>query len=194
MAVRVLAKLVRRTDQLDYEEKADKTLAAFSEQIARQPAGYATMLIGAADLLYGEAGAHQYAAKGAVSVKAKALGGARPNEIELSFRIRPGWHINGHRPLQANLIATNVAVDADGSGWALKAVNYPEPQLKKLGFSQTELALYEGDFSVQATLTPKPKHGARIPLQLTLQACNDRSCLPPETLFLPVFRHNGAPP
>ncbi len=191
VAIRVLAKLVERTAQLDYEDKANRALAAFSEQIVQQPATYATMLIGAADLLYGEAGAHQYAAKGAVSVKAKAVGGAQPNEIELSFRIRPGWHINGHRPLQANLVATNLAIGTDESGWELKAVNYPEPQLKKLGFSQTELALYEGDFTVRATLMPKRGDGARIPLRLTLQACNDRSCLPPETLFLPVFVHEG---
>ena len=190
VAVRVLAKLVERTDRLDYEEKANKTLAAFSEQIVQYPAAYATMLIGAADLLYGEAGAHQYAAKGAVAVKANAVGGAQPNEVMLKFRIRPGWHINGHRPLQADLVATNVAV-SDGSGWKLDTVNYPEAQLKKLGFSQTELALYEGDFSIRTAVTPKPGHGARIPLQLTLQACNDRSCLPPETLFLSVFGHEG---
>jgi uncharacterized protein len=191
VAVRVLAKLVRRTAQLDYEDKANRALAAFSGQIVQHPAAYATMLIGAADLLYGEAGTHQYAAKGAVSVKAKAGGAAQPNEIVLNIRIRPGWHINSHRPLQADLIATELAV-RNGSGWELTAMNYPEAQLKKLGFSQAELALFEGDFNIQATLTPRAGHGARIPLRLTLQACNDRSCLPPETLFLPAFIHNGA--
>ncbi len=189
VATQVLAKLVERTARLDYEDKANRTLAAFSEQIVQTPAAYATMLLGAADLLYGETGAHQYAAKGAVSVKAKAVGGAQPNKIALNFRIRPGWHINGHRPLQKDLVATDLTVGADGTGWELKTVDYPEPQLKKLGFSQTELALYEGDFTVPATLTPG--HGARITLQLTLQACNDRSCLPPETLFLPVFMDAG---
>ena len=134
----------------------------------------------------GESGPHQYAARGAVSVRANTLLKDKEHWLEINIRIKPNWHINAHQPLQDYLIPTTVSL-ADGfSNWQLSKITYPVPLQKKLGFQKEILALYEGQIQLRAKLIKSDDLSKMLPIQIKLQACNDKVCLPPENLKLNV--------
>ena len=126
-------------------------------------------------------GSVQYAAKGAVTIRAKRLA---DNQLRVILSIKPGWHINARKPLQDYLIATQISL----SDKKLSHVVYPPAMLKKLSFGQQKLALYENQVTVHATLPEELKEKSVIKIKVQLQACNDKHCLAPETLTLGVTR------
>ncbi len=188
VALHVLQMLSRRTDNLDYDKYAEQMLSSFSAAIQRNPSAFAYMLSAAGDLFYGEMGAHQFAARGAVVVDALMAG----SKLTLKLSIKPGWHINSHQPLQKYLIATNLTLSKNTGDWQLGQAEYPPAKMASLGFQKEPLAVYEGQIKVTATLK-KTSHGIPLnkvtPIELHLQACNKNVCLPPETLqLLPLER------
>jgi len=93
---------------------------------------------------------------------------------QLSLVMDKGWHINSNNPIQDYLIATKV------NGIDKENISYPKGSLHKMGFSDELLSLYEGNIDI--TIQAKPEGKA---LQtLTLQACNDKTCLPPQRIEL----------
>ena len=78
------------------------------------------------------------------------------------------------------------------AGWQVGDWSYPRSVTKRLSFQGQKLKLYEGRLSVAAKVKPVNTVDAAhlIPVVLTLQACDDRICLPPETrvLQIPVHR------
>jgi len=113
----------------------------------------------------------------------------RSFEIAVVAQIHSGYHINAHKPTLDYLIPTEVR-PALPKGITLASAVYPEGQMTKFPFSETELNVYEGDVvfrlhlraDADAALGP-----ADLPLELEYQACNDRSCFPP--VKLPVTAH-----
>ncbi|MGH7860047.1 MAG: protein-disulfide reductase DsbD domain-containing protein, partial [Candidatus Binatia bacterium] len=186
VAVRALAKLAARTGDERFRQGAQATIVAFSGQIRRQPTAFAYLLLGADELLHGEVGPLAYGAGGAVRVEASEgdLGGG-PRELEVALEIAPGWHVQASRPLQENLIATRLDLAEGETKAALGAIVYPEPELVRLGFQKEPLAVYQGRATIRAALTPDSSALASR-LALTIQACDDRKCLRPETLLLGV--------
>ncbi|MEE9355338.1 MAG: DUF255 domain-containing protein [Methylococcaceae bacterium] len=183
VAVRVLAELYQRTGKEHYQDKALATISAFSEKVMAHPSAYGYLLLGVDQLLSGETGAIQYAARGAVSVKgALEADGDNGYGLSIDLTIKPGWHVNAHIPLQKDLIATDVALGEKATGWQLESVIYPDPLQKKMSFQQTELALYEGSVQLRGKVKKDNKNDMLLPLQVTLQACNDQHCLAPEKL------------
>ncbi|NOQ14875.1 MAG: DUF255 domain-containing protein, partial [Methyloprofundus sp.] len=144
VAVNVLAQLSKRTSKLNYPDKATAALTAFSASIKNQPTNYTGLLSAAALLNYTEIGTTQYAAKGAVSIRAQR---SSNNQLRVSIQLKPGWHINAHKPLQKYLIPTRLSFPED----ELSNISYPPASLKKLSFGQQELALYENQISLTAT-------------------------------------------
>ncbi|PCJ35702.1 MAG: thioredoxin [Cellvibrionales bacterium] len=184
VALQVLQKLSRRTNNLEYGKYAQAMLSLFSSKLTRNASSLPYMLSAANDLFNGEAGAHLFAAHGAVAVDAQ-LG--TDHEIILNLFIRPGWHINAHKPLQEYLIPTSLQLAADAKGWRIKHVNYPAATTRTLGFQPEPLALYEGQLKVKIILEKiNPASSITIPppIELRLQACSDSVCLSPETLRL----------
>ncbi|MDP1904750.1 MAG: thioredoxin domain-containing protein [Pseudomonadota bacterium] len=183
VAVHVLAALARRSGETRFEVAAQSQLAALAGTIAKNPSGHATLLTAADRLRLGETGPRQYAGRGAVVATAKATRqDANKVSLELTLDLKTGWHINGHRPLQDYLIPTSLK--AGGQGWHIVRVDYPEALVTKLGFQKEALALYQGKILIRAELERKSAGAGGVPLELRLQACSDRVCLPPETLRL----------
>lgn len=182
VALRVLARLWWRTGELDYRNKARKLLGSLSSQIVRQPTAFPYMLVAAAELANDESGSRRYAARGKIKVNAARLDN---NQIKVDIDIAPGWHINADQPLQDYLIGTRLS--AAGSQ-ALDDTRYPAAKRTVLQFEKSELALYEGEVSITATLpsTPPADGRAVLPVVLDLQACNDEVCLAPESLRLNI--------
>ena len=182
VALRVLARLWWRTGELEYRNAARKLLAAMSAQVARQPNAFPYMLIAAAELQRDESGSRRYAARGKIRLDATVVD---DDKLEIKLDIAPGWHINADKPLQDYLIGTRLV---DGDGTPLDNTLYPPAKRTVLQFEKSELALYEGQVSIVASLPSRqPTDGrAILPVVLDLQACNDEVCLAPESLRLNI--------
>ena len=186
VAVRVLAELEKRTGEATYQEKALATVAAFSEQIAANPPAYAYLLLGVDQLLEGEVGDVQYAARSVVAVRAELETAGKNNYwLTIDLTINPGWHVNAHTPLQKDLIATEVTLNDNANGWQIESVTYPEPLQKKMNFQQSELALYEGKIQLRGKVMNSGENKI-LPVKVSLQACNEQHCLAPETLNMNI--------
>ncbi len=189
VAVRVFNRLFNRSGTDVYNDYATKILQGFSESIMRQPMAYAYMLAQLDELKKGEMGAHLNAARSAIKVDAK-LSELNTDQYNLTvhFKIKPDWHINGHKPLQKQLIATKINVD--DQQWQLSDIQYPQAELIQTNFNKETLALYQGEFKITANLIAKESTIYKpIKIDLTLQACNQDSCLAPELLTLLVNPH-----
>ena len=182
VAVRVLQMLSKRSDNLEYRKQAQNLLAAYANSINSNPLGFAYLLAGVDDLQQGELADSGYAAQGGIRANASL----KASTLTVAFRIPQGWHINADKPLQKELIATEVKLDKGTKGWQLGKVEYPEAEITTLGFQSEALAVYHGEVQLNAELTKEKGAERIVPLQLRLQACNDQVCLPPETLTLRV--------
>lgn len=173
VALRVFTKLWYRTGDLKHREYAEALLAAFSGFLELDASGFGYLLIGANELLNGENGHRQFAARG--KVKAVARRGAG-NQVEVIIDVAPGWHINAEKPLQDYLIGTKLTGANDQP---LANTVYPVAEKRVLGFQRAELALYEGAVKLSAVM---PEGESAVAVQV--QACSDEICLAPETLSL----------
>jgi thiol:disulfide interchange protein DsbD len=107
-------------------------------------------------------------------------GQAYPLTLEIS--IRSPYHINADRPTEDYLIRTTVDFRNVPEAVYRKVV-FPPAQMRQLGFSENPLAVYEGTVQVTAEifLAENFKNNEiEIAGAVGYQACDDRSCLPPD--------------
>jgi len=198
-ALQLLAELARRTDELAYERHATDLLASTSGLIARAPSAFPSLLTALNLMRHGDTGPRQFAARGAVRADARISAPNTPGDdgrvtLVIDLTMQPGWHVNAHRPLQHELIATTLRMRGDRADRRMAAPSYPPPEVLRLGFQRAPLAVYQGRVRIDATLEPKPKQRADVsedprawlPFELRLQACSEAICLAPETLVLQV--------
>ena len=183
VALRVLQMLHERKASFEYTKHANKTLAAFANTINRSPTSFGYMLMAANNLKHGELGAQQYVARGGVRATAKQV---NFTQLYVDLVIPEGWHVNSNQPLQKGLIPTSVSLKGSEKDWEIKQVKYPEPITANLGFQAEALSLYQGKVRIKVTVNAKTQQTHLFPLQLDIQACNDKICLPPETIRLGV--------
>ncbi|MGR9045794.1 MAG: thioredoxin domain-containing protein [Gammaproteobacteria bacterium] len=187
VAVRVLSRLALRSGDVRYDQAAGRIVKALAGRIDQYPEAFGYLLAQVDQMRHGESGSCRYAAGGAVKIRCNLH--YRPERVSVTLRIaiRNGWHINGHRPLQHDLVATEIGLP-DGSPWRLESIDYPEASLQGSEFEAQARALYQGDIRINAELTgPTLKAGEPVTLTLRLQACNRQACLPSETLKWVVF-------
>ncbi len=188
VALHALARLARRPGDrgefLELNERATALLATFGPVVNRSPSAYPYFLLAASVLTNGQSGHLQYAAHGGVAVSSQV----RNKQVKVDIAIQPGWHINAHQPLSDNLIPTTLQTLENDKTWNLSEVSWPSPIRKSLEFQDEDLALYEGNISLGASLSPGAASQANPLLRLTLQlqACDEKVCLPPERLQLQI--------
>ena len=182
LALTALAKLGRRTHDPAYRENALQLVSAFAARIEREPRAHSAMLRAVMVMRRGAPGPRHYAAHGAAHIQSTISDG----RLRVRVALNEGFHVNARQPLQKDLIGTDLAQAGPPSSYVLDDIRYPQAQLKRLGFRDERLALYAGEFEVSARITPHGNARPRAPLRtrLRLQACNDRLCLPPETVTL----------
>ena len=181
VALRVLQMLNTRIASFDYAEHLNRLIAAFAERINQAPINYAYLLTGVRDFQQGELNAIGYAARGGVRVSLSQLDN---NQLSIKLNIPEGWHINSNKPLQEGLIPTTVSVAADNLNWTLHKVIFPEAKTASLGFQKEPLSLYQGNTEIYLQIKGKTGSTRILPIELGIQACNDKVCLPPEKLTL----------
>jgi len=110
-------------------------------------------------------------------------------QIAVVAKIRPGFHINAHKPSADYLIPTDLRADLPAGLKAAGDVSYPKGELRTFAFSKTPLNVYQDKVILRLPLTAQPAAplGAQhIPLKLRYQACSNEICLPPVTLDIDV--------
>lgn len=183
VALRVLQMLDRRKANFEYSQHANSILAAFANTINRRPTSFGYMLMAANNYRHGELRHQQYIARGGVRAKASQVSSSK---IVIELVIPEGWHVNSNQPRQKGLIATSVSLVDSNSEWGIKEVRYPEPIIANLGFQTEALSLYQGKVRIEIEVSKDDNPIPLMPLQLGIQACNDKICLPPETVRLGV--------
>jgi thiol:disulfide interchange protein DsbD len=102
-------------------------------------------------------------------------------EVALVGEVRRGFHINSNQPREEFLIPTTLDAQLP-EGWKLLSAKFPAAKNQKFPFSEKEMAVYDGSFTVRLKLQAAanaPLGPVKLPLVLRYQACNDEACLPP---------------
>ena len=97
--------------------------------------------------------------------------------------IPAGLHVQSNKPLDKFLIATKLDVETP-PGMKVGPVSYPRALMRKLKFSKSMVAVYEGKAMIRFNVTvPAGYSGGSgdIKGKLRFQACNDEACFPPVT-------------
>lgn len=114
----------------------------------------------------------------------KVYGGSE-FKIALEVKVDSGWHINSHKPYDDYLIPSELSVTDPDSNFILVNAAYPEPHDYKLSFSEEPLSVWEGKIYmgglVKAKVELEPGRYNLI-INLDYQACNDMSCLAPNSI------------
>jgi DsbC/DsbD-like thiol-disulfide interchange protein len=122
---------------------------------------------------------------------AGAIAPGREFDVVVSVTVQDGWHIYANPTGAPELKPTSLELDpASGPSTTLVKVAYPAGEAKVLGSIGTEkIPLYEGkvQFTARLRLAADAKPGpVQLTLKLTYQACNDRLCLAPAKLEIPL--------
>lgn len=105
-------------------------------------------------------------------------------KIAVKVTIKGLWHINSNEPSEDYMIGTSIEVPS-GETFELKDVVYPEPAELLLGFSDMPVSVYEGEVYIGGVIPVPGDIGLgeyKIPLHISYQACNDTTCLPPQSV------------
>lgn len=105
-------------------------------------------------------------------------------KIAVKVKIENGWHINSNTPNDEFLIATSFDLLSDIK-FEITKIKYPDPLILRLSFSDEPVSVFEGEFFIGAIIDV-PKNielgSHQIPVELYYQACNDKTCEPPQSV------------
>ncbi len=108
-----------------------------------------------------------------------------PSRRRVLLEISEGWHVNANPASLDFLIPTRVELAQREAGAPrLSSVHYPTGSVFSPRFSLEPLAVYEGKVAIDVELPTKQSKDAQ--LELTFQVCDETTCLPPETVSLPI--------
>ncbi|CAN5261200.1 hypothetical protein BH18ACI2_BH18ACI2_27160 [soil metagenome] len=105
----------------------------------------------------------------------------RTVQAAIVLDIPRGFHVNANKLAGKFGIPTTVKIDAP-EGVRVSAVNYPRGVVRKLGFSNEPLALYEGRPVLRFNVTVPANYktgNTELKARVRYQACNDEVCYPP---------------
>ena len=118
-------------------------------------------------------------------------------EIPLRLAIKEGFHLYANDPGLEEMIPTAITL-AKVEGFALDDLSYPQGTPRTLEANGPEkVNLYEKEVTIKArvradaALAPGRKE---VTLKVKYQACNDKACLAPATLDVPVTVEVGGRP
>ena len=101
----------------------------------------------------------------------------------VTMDIPSGLHVQSSKPLDKFLVATKLDVETP-SGLKVGPISYPRALMRKLKFSKSSVAVYEGQAVIRFNVTVPANYSGGsgdIKGKLRFQACNDDSCFPPLT-------------
>lgn len=105
-------------------------------------------------------------------------------KFALKINIEDTWHINSHKPNEDFLIASEITAELSNN-FKLLTVVYPTPHEYNFGFSDVPVSVFEGEIFIGGIISVDantPLGNYEIPIEFTYQACNDVTCLPPNSI------------
>lgn len=104
----------------------------------------------------------------------------KPQDVELRFRVEPGFHINSHKPKDELLLPTELKLEPGMLHTVVQ--QYPAGSRFHLAVGDGEdLDVYQGEFRV-AVRIQATKGSSTLTGSLRYQACDAAACFPPKTL------------
>lgn len=104
----------------------------------------------------------------------------KPQDVELRFRVEPGYHINSHTPKDELLLPTVLKLEP--GSLRIAGEQYPPGSHFHLSVGEGEdLDVYQGEFRVMLRIEA-PKGVTTLNGSLRYQACDNAACFPPRTL------------
>jgi uncharacterized protein len=118
-----------------------------------------------------------------VKARATVRTGGREDYLRVELVILRGWHVNANPATYPYLIPTGLSVE----GATPLRMSYPRPARFAPRFVPAAIDVYKGRVTIEAdfqkgTLARRDGQEAR----LTVQACSDTVCLPPDTIAIPI--------
>lgn len=106
----------------------------------------------------------------------------KPQDVDVLFRVDPGFHINSHRPKDELLIPTALNLEPSPDIKILSQL-YPNgsPFKISVGNESELLDVYSGEFRVSLRVTA-PRGITKVVGTLHYQACDNAACFPPRDL------------
>ena len=109
-------------------------------------------------------------------------------QLVIVVKIKQGFHINSHEPLDKFLMPTVVKLD-ERDDIVFGTLTYPRPSLRAVSFSINKVSVYEGKISIFARC--KLSEGVsvgnlKLSGVLAYQPCNDQTCFMPRTVRFEV--------
>ncbi len=104
--------------------------------------------------------------------------------VRVRIAIEENWHIQAHEVDDEDLIPTRIELVQPSSAELIRQV-YPEPVGMNLpDFGDIKVFKDTIDIAVLVSLEKRPEPGSTVDLtfRVTLQACDDKSCMPPGTV------------
>lgn len=109
--------------------------------------------------------------------------------VELKAHIERGWHLYSLTPVENGPRPTRIMVAA-GQGFELAGpVKAPEPTTAMDPNFKVETEFYDEAVTFTVPIRARPDAAAgksTVTVQVRFQTCNDRDCLPPALVKLPV--------
>jgi Disulphide bond corrector protein DsbC len=105
--------------------------------------------------------------------------------VQFTFHIRPGYHVNSSKPLTEELIPTSLGFSPP-QDLIIARVQYPSGEVTSFPFDPSQkLSVYSGDLVVKAVIIPQrtaSTGGYTVHGELKYQACDNNACYPPKKL------------
>lgn len=121
-------------------------------------------------------GGHVLFVSDAVGVSA-----GKPQQVELRFRIDPGFHINSHKPADELLIPTALKFEPNAR-LAVLGMQFPAGSPFRLAAGGDLLDVYQGEVRVAVQLRAAQPGETTLSGVLRYQACDNAACFPPRNL------------
>jgi len=191
LMLQALVKLWHRTGTLAYRHRFQQATQAIAGKVAQSPLSHASALLAHHWMNEGEISPIAYAGGGRIRLQAERTGA---DSFSLNVQLAPGWHVTAHDDAgtQAFKVTTTPVHKV-----LLHALDWPASSSQRLNFQEDSLKTWQGTVRITGRLTlatrGKPgkkttgtwvehEHVAGFPVTVSLQACNQRICLPPEKL------------
>ena len=186
-AIKFLLRLSALSDNQTYAESALKAVRHMSGRIGTNPALWATTVVALGTSKVettpqpGTGGLEQ--ARSADHVAVSVDIDSDLDQIVVKLRIDAGYHVNANPASLDFLVATKVEIDSPHP----LDVDYPVPARFTPVFAEQGIDVYEGEVEITVSFPAGSLAGREtVEGSVMIQACNERVCLLPSQISLPL--------
>jgi uncharacterized protein YyaL (SSP411 family) len=192
-AITLLLELAATTDEARYAVAARKALTQLSQQVSDYPSGWGALMASLSDTELHTAlvdatndnelanAKSQFDSAAQVNAEGRRVISKQGVDLVITINVGDSYHINANPASEPFLVATQLMID----GHPKVKVEYPESHTFKAPFAPQGIAVYQGRITLRAHL-PQVFEMQPPAVSLRIQACNDKVCLAPATIVVPI--------